>query len=313
MECFSNFLLKEFVEKELYPKITNRDLLSLRLVCKNLAYNNLLLDLLINNQPIFSDSFVKKNDDRLEILIRNFFYKNSNQFSLAHIVMPIEKYYNIKFLVYDQYYSKFIPPYCETLVIKKNNFYCGVVINHFFNNIKKLVIDCYCNKILINGLAPKIKELYAFNNSLSFIGIKEYGDEIDDYFNFNSFQNLKILNLGFNNLIEFPKFINHLPKLKSLKINNNRITYFPNFDNLFSLEEADMSNNQLSNFNESILKLSSLKKLNLENNRIDTSYFYNDAYFCYSLLKLNVKKNPFTFQKSISNLTDKFPQIKIII
>ena len=109
----------------------------------------------------------------------------------------------------------------------------------------------------------KLKPKSVIELDLNEAGLTKIPDEIQ------SFENIEVLDLGFNEISELPIWLLQLKKLKRLILTKNKLNTVPEF--IFaikSLEYLDLSNNQIQAFEIDEKETGSLKEFDLSFNEL---------------------------------------------
>lgn len=98
--------------------------------------------------------------------------------------------------------------------------------------------------------------------------LTNFSDEMDDL---SEYQQLKRLNLSYNQFEEVPMELETLVKLEQLDLSHNRIAELDEWalEKLFALQQLDLSHNQIETIPRMVLRLPALRRLILVGNPID--------------------------------------------
>ena len=165
----------------------------------------------------------------------------------------------------------------------------------FLKYLKKLNIGW--NKIQIiqpnffNNLIS-LEELYCNNNLITNI---QYSN---NYSAFDSIQNLKTLDISFNQLQSF-SFFNQNPNLENLNISNNKLQFVSGMGLCQKLYQIDCSNNNFKQFPLDFLHVNNLHILNMKGNELNNL----PPLICLmdNLVELNIEGNPFRQNPNLKN------------
>ena len=123
-------------------------------------------------------------------------------------------------------------------------------------------------------------------------------------------QNVRFLNLFYNQFIQLPAIVCQLLPLKKLWVHHNQLTSIPeNLGNLYQLEELVLSFNQLKTLPDSIGLLSNLRVLYLHHNQLTSLPTVLKT--LPQLQKITLWKNAFTLEEEVK-LADDFASIELV-
>lgn len=122
-----------------------------------------------------------------------------------------------------------------------------------------------------NGLCHACEELAALKSLQVFVAKNNALDDDSLPKSFATLTALRVLNLGGNNLTEFPPWLTDMPGLRQLYLGDNKIQELPRTINqLASLEVLSLGGNRLSEVPAELGSLGQLSCLNLAHNRLQS-------------------------------------------
>ena len=156
----------------------------------------------------------------------------------------------------------------------------------YLKNLKKLNISYNKIQLIQMNLFANLfslEELYCNNNLITNM------QGINNYTIFNSIQNLKILDISYNQLQEYIIF-KQLPNLEKINISYNKLQNILGLSACSKLIEIDCSNNGMKQFPTDFFSIINLHSLNLKGNELNN--LPGLIYLMDNLVQLNIEGNP---------------------
>ena len=216
-----------------------------------------------------SNNMINEIDENLFGNLSKLIKLNLSSNKLRYVPKSIQNMINLQELYLDKNELQSIPNELINLrllkILKIGWNKISTIQPNFFNNLISLE-ELYCNNNLI------IETQYSNN----------YG--VFDYI-----QNLKILDLSYNQLETF-SFFNQNPNLQKFNISNNKLNFISGISLCQKLYEIDCSNNNFQQFPYDLLLINNLHILNIKGNKLNNL----PSLICLmdNLIQLDIEGNP---------------------
>ena len=159
------------------------------------------------------------------------------------------------------------------------------VLNISFNKLQTININIFNNLF-------SLEELYCNNNLLTNM------QNINNYQVFDSIQNLKILDISYNQFQNYLIFRN-LPNLETINIAYNKLNNILGLSKCDKLYQIDCSNNNINQFPKDFYAIKNLRILIIKSNELNN--LPGLIYLMDNLVQLNIEGNPMRHAQNLKN------------